>query len=395
MLRSDNTCWAGSGLSGAVIVFVCLFAGLSLISVVCAADPAPPQKYNPADEFHSGNINCGLCHFCEKPTQAEPCLYKCPRYRQVPDTDLKTPIDNGPDEVILSALEHFYNPTVFNHKLHAEMAEMAKGCRECHHYSPEGEYPACSSCHKPGIHADNLEQVGLKGAYHRQCIGCHREWSRETDCEICHSSKSSTVKSGIDKTHKSHFPLVEAPDTQTYQTGFRGNSTVVFNHQSHAEEYGLRCQICHHGNGCLPCHVQLAGGKKMEAKPMTKGCLDCHGDMDCYDCHSVSPGSTPFNHDKTGFPLKAYHEKNQCRECHDREIRHHGFPAECATCHKETWKPGTFNHQVTGVKLDEIHAEVDCSECHSENKYTAPPQCKNCHGTDVSYPDVVPGELIK
>ncbi len=49
---------------------------------------------------------------------------------------------------------------------------------------------ACDKCHRWPDEPDNPARIGLKGAYHRQCIGCHKNISMESftpvDCEDCH-----------------------------------------------------------------------------------------------------------------------------------------------------------------------------------------------------------------
>ncbi|MBN1356961.1 cytochrome c3 family protein [bacterium] len=367
-----------------------LSAAVLIASIQAFGGQPDPKMLNPADIFKTRDLDCGLCHYCTEPTISEPCLYQCPRHKNIPTTDLKTPVDTGPDVVVLDTLEHLYEPARFNHKLHARMAEMSKGCTECHHYSPEGEYPACRECHKPGIPSDNLKQVGLKGAYHRQCIGCHREWSGETDCEVCHASKTGDLGSG--EISKRHFPLVKPPGTIPYTTAFREGSTVRFDHKSHAEDYALQCQSCHRGSGCMPCHTQGRDMDQTDARKSNRGCLDCHGDMGCTNCHDVPQNAPPFDHSKTKFPLESYHAGLECKVCHDRESRHHGGSTECVSCHVKGWDPDRFDHAVTGFRLDETHRTFNCQECHHENRYRDPPRCGNCHDAEYRYPDVSPGK---
>jgi c(7)-type cytochrome triheme protein len=85
---------------------------------------------------------------------------------------------------------------VFPHEIHMGEHE----CLECHHdYDEIGENVLdedtleegnedllCASCHDSGT------DVNLKKAYHRQCIGCHRELRRSGEatapelCGECH-----------------------------------------------------------------------------------------------------------------------------------------------------------------------------------------------------------------
>ncbi len=341
-------------------------------------------------ETTSSDRECFRCHYCPKPTKDDLCLHLCPRHHQDPDTDLKTPVDYGPDMVTLDTLVDMYEPTFFNHKIHAQMASMSHGCLECHHYSPEGEYPACSTCHSVGISCENLKQVGLKGAYHRQCMRCHMDWSGDENCEVCHARKGSDAQARPTKDKPlRHYPLVEEPGIDIYTSTFLGESKVTFDHRSHAHDFDIACQTCHHGPGCLPCHSQKV--KMPGPTPDAVGCLACHRTTSCTTCHVVPPDTPPFDHSKTKFPIKKYHANLGCRDCHTIQARHHIAPTECTECHGKNWKPKKFTHSMVGLKLDETHSELECENCHPDRKYNAPPSCADCH-EDMSYPDAVPGE---
>lgn len=102
-------------------------------------------------------------------------------------------IKMGPDEVLINEIEKEYWPVQFSHRLHAEMTAMDRGCQDCHHFQEVGGITACKNCHPPHIADENLEQPGLKGAYHRQCLGCHQDWSHDTQCDICHIKKGQEI----------------------------------------------------------------------------------------------------------------------------------------------------------------------------------------------------------
>jgi hypothetical protein len=96
---------------------------------------------------------------------------------------------DGPETCTINSLEKNYQPVEFPHNLHAEMSS---GCADCHHHSPEGETPSCGGCHGEPFNPKNLNMPGLKGAYHLQCLGCHREMGvGTTGCSgECHTKKS-------------------------------------------------------------------------------------------------------------------------------------------------------------------------------------------------------------
>ncbi len=71
-------------------------------------------------------------------------------------------------------------PTVpFRHKSHKTLA-----CRMCHHEDARGREQRCSGCHEEK--ADG-KVAGLKEAYHRKCIACHKKARRgPVVCTRCH-----------------------------------------------------------------------------------------------------------------------------------------------------------------------------------------------------------------
>jgi hypothetical protein len=97
-----------------------------------------------------------------------------------------------PETLTLDMLTKRYGPVEFSHLYHADMTG---DCTTCHHHSEEGTTPGCGECHEPitVYHYEGTERkpgIGLKGAYHRQCMGCHEEWgSGPMGCTDCHERK--------------------------------------------------------------------------------------------------------------------------------------------------------------------------------------------------------------
>ena len=67
-----------------------------------------------------------------------------------------------------------YGPVRFMHMKHASVIN---DCTECHHYKPDApdasETTKCSACHQDAFNPEFPERLGLKAAYHQQCIECH------------------------------------------------------------------------------------------------------------------------------------------------------------------------------------------------------------------------------
>lgn len=372
----------------------------------------PPAREGGAILEKVDDPDCRACHLCDAPTPQNRCLRRCLRPRRA---DL--PHDRGPDVVVLNQLEDAYLPVPFDHKGHADMAEMTEGCVICHHHTPEGEeHPACRTCHPVSDAEADIDKPALRGAYHQQCLNCHREWINERDCDICHREKAGRLTNGKAVTTPTkddilsmmHRPIPE-PDTDIYSKSLPITQTqVIFRHREHTHRFGLRCVECHHERSCTRCHTREREQKQPRTLAEHHGrCIRCHKrDMNltgrqagrCGRCHwqEGQPKPESFDHASTGWPLDRYHEGKSCRECHTRVP--FGKPGrECKACHSQ-WSPATFDHRVTGQLLDENHNESECEECHTDHRFDRPPACDNCHDAEddgITFPARRPGADVR
>lgn len=363
------------------------------------------------------DVGCGRCHTCDNPTPEYKCLPVCTR-RMSGERGAETPGWQGPDVIVLSELADVYLPVPFDHKGHAEMAEMARGCVTCHHYTPEGwPHPACKTCHAVSDNEANIDKPALRGAYHQQCLNCHREWINERDCDICHREKAGGPRGGDvpgsptkdDILGQMHPPIPE-PDTDIYRgaSELSRETRVIFRHREHVRRFGLKCVECHHERSCARCHTR----DKQQAQPRTlvehhRQCVRCHKrDMNlagrdagrCEGCHwrEGQPKPGPFDHADTGWPLGRYHANTGCRACH-ASVPFVKRDGDCNTCHRR-WNPGVFDHRVTGQVLDENHVEQECELCHIERRFDRPPRCDECHDEEdegISFPTKRPGPRVR
>jgi len=374
-----------------------LFGG-AVVMVVNAQQPTTRPAFDEGP--------CSPCHTCENPTPEDLCLRACIRAaaRELAE-------ERAPNVVILNELEDLYLPVPFDHKGHADMAEMTQGCVVCHHYVPDGtEHPECKSCHEIAPLREDMRKPSLKAAYHRQCLSCHREWSHETACEVCHPPKAGrgerdrlTTRPTKDDILGAMHPPIPEPDVEIYQTKheYPPGTQVIFRHKEHTRRFGLRCVECHREDNCLRCHEE---GREHTQRIKTleehhDPCAHCH-DMEsperCGHCHweEGKPQPPPFDHATIGWPLGRYHEDKSCRVCH-KTVRFVKLDRDCNKCH-EAWAPDNFNHGITGQGLDENHAETDCEECHIDRKFDQPPTCDECHDEDegIAFPDKRPGPVV-
>jgi hypothetical protein len=119
-----------------------------------------------------------------------------------------------PKTVSLGSLSDRYEPVVFDHSGHGEMAsgcgdchhqhgtDRILGCRECHSLDASafrksvnaGTFRACKECHAGPSPQPDPGRTGLSAAYHRACFRCHREVGSvgkdPKGCtEMCHAEK--------------------------------------------------------------------------------------------------------------------------------------------------------------------------------------------------------------
>ena len=345
------------------------------------------------------DTGCKECHECEIPTKLNPCLKKCPRGQMI---TVHHSAEAVPVDLVLDKVEggpDVYESVKFAHRAHAKMAEMSGGCARCHHYNLTGTILACRTCHTAGTASKNqdLSKPGLKGAYHRECVNCHRESGIDTKCDgACHRAKSTTAISVQSTSGMKNETRVSKPDRLVLQSGNADARTVTFFHNDHADRFGLACSSCHVNEPCSKCHKSEAAA----AKPIehVEGghdrCSTCHSVTEnCEKCHDKQPRERFDHARKTGFDLGRFHSALTCTRCHKENGNHKGLSGTCTSCHSG-WKPGAFDHAVTGIKLSETHAALDCESCHLESNFAKPPACSGCHD-DKSFPKAIPGVRVQ
>jgi len=117
--------------------------------------------------------------------------------------------DDIPEKVVIKTLSDQYEGAEFPHrKIVKTLVKKTKDnklatyyhrekgtlCQGCHHRSPPAKKPPrCSRCHGRPFDQNSLSRPGLKGAYHIQCLGCHKAMNLEKpkprDCKVCHKEK--------------------------------------------------------------------------------------------------------------------------------------------------------------------------------------------------------------
>ena len=119
-----------------------------------------------------------------------------------------------PESVTLDSLAKLYEPVEFDHSMHVDATD--GDCTRCHHHTIDGttDNPKCTPCHRQSepskkvackdCHSAerfsaqyireieketflfHIDKPGLKGAYHLNCLWCHKENDAPTGCQDCH-----------------------------------------------------------------------------------------------------------------------------------------------------------------------------------------------------------------
>ncbi|MCP4714241.1 MAG: cytochrome C, partial [Deltaproteobacteria bacterium] len=161
--------------------------------------------------------SCNICHMGPLPEQAGPAK---PRdEKKLAEMLLKTrkagtgtyADEDIPEKVIIKELEDKYGPVELPHrKIVRTLLTNIKDnkladyfhnkkytiCGSCHHNSPPSKKPPrCGSCHGAPFNEKDMFRPGIKGAFHQQCIGCHKtldlEKPKSVKCIDCHKEKNA------------------------------------------------------------------------------------------------------------------------------------------------------------------------------------------------------------
>ena len=97
-----------------------------------------------------------------------------------------------PHRKIVRALEKKVKDDKLAAVFHGDMLTL---CQGCHHHSPASKTPPrCVTCHSKTQVTETGFRPGLKGAFHKQCMGCHEamklEKPADTACVECHKKKN-------------------------------------------------------------------------------------------------------------------------------------------------------------------------------------------------------------
>lgn len=369
------------------------------------------------------------------------------------------------DNEILNTATDFYEPVRFTHRTHDVVTE--GNCGVCHHrFSMDEEdrigedvkefhmdfevrianapcgschdmediyVQKCSTCHWLPGEADDLNRLGLKGAYHQQCIGCHEGQPNiqkaPVDCLSCHHPYTPD--------HGDLVQLSQDPDIQEVTNSclschdsvgqdilhsahwtWQGHSPRIRGHE-HDVSLGRKtvfnnCSLAMGSDSstCAQCHIGFGwnGGEFDLTDPTKIDCLVCH---DTTDTYRKGKGGLPLESidllqvaTNVGRPARA-----NCGLCHfnsggganfkhgdlepiladapdDFDVHMGKYNLRCQDCHT------TYQHHIAGESISSpaVEGRVKCVQCHGSaphgisgmlsrhlDDHTRSVACETCH----------------
>lgn len=297
-------------------------------------------------------------------------------------------------------------------QMHREIEVRIGGaCSSCHADLEQKTFHRCDHCHRYANEADAPARIGLKGALHRQCIGCHenqpetanapsgcrechhpnvpdhRQWVTGTlkgsppqaltaECLRCHSGVGDDILRTAHWNWKGTTPtvagrenrvdvgLVNAVDNYTISMSPNLTGTAAFHigygWKGASFDFGnpanIDCLVCHdtsgaytrNGDGLPAGRVDLADLGRMVGRP---------GRANCGACHAHAAGGPNFKHGdlepsmlRPGSPLDVHMGKVDMR---------------CQDCHT------TSAHRIAGLSFNAPVTEgrVACEQCHGDQPH--------------------------
>ncbi len=174
----------------------------------------------------------------------------------------------------------------------------------------------------------------------------------------------------------------DPPGEVTYETWYRGGTTVAFNHELHAEMLELSCGECHHVQNCDACHDQ-------EARTTVVGNRRVALHTSCFRCHESGPGQEGCDacHIGDGSGSGVAGSARLGREAHEelldrmaKDAAELNLIGERIDSNREAGDHPAENLFVTGYEglslvrfSHATHGMIDCAACHHLER------CGLCH----------------
>jgi len=347
------------------------------------------------------------------------------------------------DSQLLNSKSDDYEPVGFSHRIHDELVggdcgvchhryatsendrvgedikelhasndvKLGGPCSSCHDNMEQNAPQSCSRCHGLPDEPDDPARIGLKGAYHRQCIGCHERQlkpaSAPTACAACHHpwtpdhSTLVTFKSqpgpqdvtrtclschpkvGRDILNTAHWNWKEySPTLAGYEHRLNISLTLMANSACLAIGPNLQdCASCHIGYGwfdsrfnfsnpvnidCLVCHDTTGSYRKVRKGGLPDPALDLAAvaqkvgrpsRQSCGSCHYASGVATYSRHGDL--------EPALAEPPPDLDVHMGTLEMRCQDCHSTT------AHRIAGMSVAAPVSEgrANCEKCHGNSPH--------------------------
>jgi octaheme c-type cytochrome (tetrathionate reductase family) len=298
-------------------------------------------------------------------------------------------------------------------EFHAQFdVKLGGACASCHQDMKEKAPQGCQRCHAAPSEADSPSRIGLKGAYHRQCIGCHESQPKPstapTSCSGCHhpwtpdhaplatfaarpgprdvtgTCLSCHPKTGQDILTTAHWTWKgSAPPVKGYEHRSDVGLTLLVNNTCLA--VGAKAQPC------ASCHIGYGWeNEKFDfANPNNIDCLVCHDTTGTYT-KGPGPGGLPDpSLDLAAIARKVGRPSRQtCGSCHfassgslytkqgdlesalanpspDDDMHMGALKMRCQDCHQ------TVGHHIAGTSMASatLEGRARCEKCHGQTPH--------------------------
>ncbi len=175
--------------------------------ITCAGCHAPIQNKGPGKGTASSE-KCNTCHIKPPEGMAMNAETAAALLSDRPFLTQTIKDEDVPEKVTIKALSKTYEPVVMPHRqIVYALSENIKDnrlamafhksnetiCRGCHHNSPPSlKPPHCGTCHGEPFDQREMNKPGLMGAYHIQCMECHKamDIKKPVGCTECHKKKN-------------------------------------------------------------------------------------------------------------------------------------------------------------------------------------------------------------
>ena len=294
-------------------------------------------------------------------------------------------------------------------EIHASMdVKLGGPCSACHDNMADRPPQSCMHCHGLPNEADAPSRIGLKGAYHRQCIGCHERQRKPTtaptECAGCHhpwtpnhaalvSFKEKPGPQDVTRECLTCHAKVGQDILSTAHWNWKGRSPTIVG-QEHRAKVALASTINGYYITVSPNAPQSAathiGYGRMDGTfdfkdPSNIDCLVCHDSTGTYRKEASRSGLPDPSLDLGALAAKVGRPgRRECGSCH------FGIGGAPNAAHGDLEPVLAANAEGLDMHMGTLN--MRCQDCHTTTahriagmSFSAPAvegrvRCEKCHG---------------